>query len=763
VRQEYLVQGMTCASCARNIEASLRRMPEIESAKVNFVTNRATLIIKEGLGSIEETFTAVRKTAKDIGYEFIEIKSGQSPISTEISDRADSIDLREANDQSKEDKNLRFHMVVAGILTIPLFLLGMDLVPFAREWSTFVNHMIQLMCVLPILFWSGKRFIYGLFLTLRTGHANMNTLVGLGTLSAFVYSLVLTLSPNLFRYEGLSAHVYYESVGFIVLFILIGQFLENRAKLKTSMAVRGLFELKSKEALVVVNGELKKLAIENVVVGDTVSVRPGERIPVDGEVLEGNSLVDESMVTGEPVPVEKKSGSKVIGGTLNQKGAFQMRACKVGSETFLSQIIKLVQDAQNSKAPIERFADRVSSVFVPTVFILACLSFSIWMLVGPEPRLTYGLVAFVSVLIIACPCALGLATPTAIIVGIGRGAQRGILFRSAEAIEVGEKITAIILDKTGTITEGHPKVVVAKILNNEVVEKKDIYNWLLSLESRSEHPLGQAISEFAKDNGAINVEVENFQSLTGFGIIGLAEKKRLLVGNQKLMLNESVQLNEEVMRTLEEWGSLGHTPVFVAVEARLAMMIAVADPIKKNAPGVVRDLGEMRIEVWMMTGDSQRAAESVANQIGIMRFAGEVLPGDKLMKVKELQSAGHRVAMAGDGINDAPALAQSDLGIAMSTGTDIAIESADMTLINGDLELLPIALKISKKTMRVVRQNLFLSFVYNGLGIPLAAGVLFPTTGTLLPPVFAAIAMALSSISVVLNSLRLKSKNLGGI
>jgi heavy metal translocating P-type ATPase len=738
-------------------------MPEIENVEVNFVTNRATLIIKEGLGSIEETLIAVRKAASSIGYEFIEIKGGQSQFSAENSYKAEPVDLAEVNDQSREDKNLRIRMIAAGILTIPLFLLGMDLVPFAREWSTFLNHLIQLLLVLPILFWSGKRFVFGLFLTLRTGHANMNTLVGLGTLSAFVYSLVLTLRPNLFRHEGLSAHVYYESVGFIVLFILIGQFLENRAKLKTSMAVRGLFELKSKEALVVVNGELTRVAIEKVVVGDTVSVRPGERIPVDGEVLEGNSLVDESMVTGEPIPVEKKSGSEVIGGTLNQKGAFQMRACKVGSETFLSQIIKLVQDAQNSKAPIERFADRVSSIFVPTVFVLACLSFSIWMLVGPEPRLTYGLVAFVSVLIIACPCALGLATPTAIIVGIGRGAQRGILFRSAEAIEVGEKITAIILDKTGTITEGHPKVLVAKILNNEIVGKREIYNWLLSLESRSEHPLGQAISEFAKDNGGMSVEVENFQSLTGFGIIGLVEKKRILVGNQKLMLNESIQLNEEVMRTLEEWGSLGHTPVFVAVEACLAMMIGVADPIKEKAPGVVRELGEMGIEVWMMTGDSQRAAGSVANQVGIVRFAGEVLPGDKLMKVKELQSAGHRVAMAGDGINDAPALAQADIGIAMSTGTDIAIESADMTLINGDLELLPIGLKISKKTMRVVRQNLFLSFVYNGLGIPLAAGVLFPTTGTLLPPVFAALAMALSSISVVLNSLRLKSENLGGI
>lgn len=763
MRREFLVRGMTCASCSRNIEASIRRMPEIESVEVNFVTNRATITIKDNLASIEKTLIAVRETAKAIGYELIEIKVGQAQDSSEFFDTTEHTGLGGDDDQSKEDKDLRIRMIVAGVLTIPLFLLGMNLVPFTRDWSAFLNHMVQLLLVLPILFWSGKRFIFGLFLTLRTGHANMNTLVGLGTLSAFVYSLVLTLNPNLFKYEGLSTQVYYESVGFIVLFILVGQYLENRAKLKTSMAVRDLFELKSKEAQVVVNGEMKRVAIEEVVVGDIISVRPGERIPVDGEVLEGKSLVDESMVTGEPIPVEKKSGSEVIGGTLNQKGAFQMRAGKVGSETFLSQIIRLVQDAQNSKAPIERFADRVSSIFVPTVFVLACVSFGIWMLVGPEPRLTYGLVAFVSVLIIACPCALGLATPTAIIVGIGRGAQRGILFRSAEAIEAGEKITAIILDKTGTITEGHPKVLVVKILNNEVVAKTKIYNWLLSLESRSEHPLGQAISDFAKDNGGMIVEVESFQSLTGFGIIGLIEKKKILVGNQKLMFNESVQLSEEAMKTVEEWGSLGHTPVFVAVESSLAIMIAVADPIKKNASRVVRELGEMGIEVWMMTGDSQRAAGGVANQVGIMKFAGEVLPGAKLLKVKELQSAGHRVAMAGDGINDAPALAQSDLGIAMSNGTDIAIESADMTLINGDLELLPLALKISRDTMKVVRQNLFLSFVYNGLGIPLAAGVLFPTTGTLLPPSFAALAMALSSISVVLNSLRLKSKNLGGI
>lgn len=713
----------------------------INSARVNFASKSATIEFDETTVSEVDFSAAVH----GLGYDLVESHSPEDLMRAE------------ENMRQKEENYLRRRLIVSVVLTFLLFGVAMHVFPFVKSWSSTLSHWVQMVLSVPVLLWCGERFWRAVGTAVKTRHANMNTLIGIGTIAAFLYSGVVTLFPQWISGAGIKASVYFESIGFITSFILLGLFMENRAKGKTSDSIRKLMGLKSREATVLIDGQPVVKSIEDVVVGDILIIKPGEKIPVDGEVTEGISAIDESMVTGEPLPVKKAQGDQLIGGTINQKGSLQMVAKKVGKATLLYQIIVMVQKAQNSKAPIQRYADKISSIFVPVVLLIALSSLLLWLTFGPSPSLTYALVAFVSVLIIACPCALGLATPTAIMVGTGRGAENGVLFRNAESIEQAEGITAVILDKTGTLTLGRPEVVKVSYFS----ENDQLWDMVLSLEHSSEHPLSKAIGHYAESEGGQIHKVDQFESLTGKGVRGQVLSHEVLIGNLRLMDESGVALDDKAKGKLERWSEAGNTAVFVAINGHLAAMLGIKDPVKPESEAAVRTLESMGIEVWMATGDSKGTAMRVAREVGLTHVLSEVMPADKLEKVKELQSQGHKVAMVGDGINDSPALAQADVGFAMGTGTDIAMESADVTLVRGEILSLVHALQVSRATMRTVRQNLFFSFIYNGLGIPLAAGLLYPLWGLLLSPVVASIAMALSSVSVVTNSLRLKKTSIG--
>jgi Cu+-exporting ATPase len=649
---------------------------------------------------------------------------------------------------------------VALALSIPVFALEMgghlvDLHRFAPEW---LSNWIQLALATPVALWAGWPFFERGWASLKSRNLNMFTLIAMGVGVAWAYSVVATVAPHLFpaAFRGVhdSVPVYFEAAAVITTLVLLGQVLELRAREQTGGAIRALIDLTPKTARVVrAEGADQEVALEDVKIGDALRVRPGEKVPVDGQIVEGRSEVDESMLTGESMPVGKSAGDKVIGGTMNQSGAFVMRADKIGRDTVLAQIVQMVAQAQRSRAPIQRLADQVSGWFVPLVIAVAALAFAAWAIWGPEPRLTYGLLAAISVMIIACPCALGLATPMSIMVGVGRGAQAGVLIKDAEALERLEKVDTLVVDKTGTLTAGKPTVVALKPATG--VSEETLLKLAASLERGSEHPLASAIVRAAADRNLVLAKIDGFESVSGKGVSGTIDGRKVALGNRAMMQAVGIDVSalEEMANTLREQGA---TAVFVAIDGAASGVIAVADPIKATALGAIRALKEAGVRVVMLTGDNRATAEAVGRKLGIAEIEAEVLPQDKGKTVEHLRKEGRIVAMAGDGVNDAPALAAADVGIAMGTGTDVAIESAGVTLIGGDLRGVVAARKLSQATMRNIRQNLVFAFIYNAAGVPIAAGVLYPAFGLTLSPVLAAAAMALSSVSVVANALRLR-------
>jgi Cu+-exporting ATPase len=615
------------------------------------------------------------------------------------------------------------------------------------------NFFIQFLLGTPVQFWAGRQFYAGFWKALRHKTSDMNTLIAVGTSAAYLYSLIVTFFPHSIMVEGLMLDVYFDTSAAIIVLILLGRYLEARAKGRTSEAIKKLIGLQPRTARVIRNGDEVDLPVSEVVAGDLVVVRPGEKIPVDGTVREGYSSVDESMVTGESLPVEKKAGDTVIGATLNKTGMFKFEAIRVGKETVLAQIIRLVQEAQGSKPPIARMVDVIASYFVPGVILIAIATFVLWALFGPPPAFTYAFLNFIAVLIIACPCALGLATPTSIMVGMGKGAENGILIRGAEALEIAHQLNTIVLDKTGTLTRGEPSV--TDVIESEGFTKQEVLFLAASAEKGSEHPLGEAIVKKAKEENLNLIDPKDFQAIAGHGIEAMIDSRRVLLGNLRLMEERGIRLNGWV-RKAEELSGRGKTPMYLAVDGKVAGLICVADTLKENSKEAVETLHRMGLEVVMLTGDNERTARAIASQIGIDRVLAEVLPERKAEEVKRLQTEGKKVGMVGDGINDAPALAQADVGIAIGTGTDVAMESSDITLIGGDLRGVVTAIALSKATIRNIKQNLFWAFAYNTILIPVAAGALFPFFRVLLNPIFAAGAMAFSSVTVVSNALRLR-------
>ena len=658
--------------------------------------------------------------------------------------------------EKKKQKKLIQKPIVGAILSIIIFFISLNIIPGINAISDQIRFIILFILTLPVQVWVGSQFYKGLVVVFKYRTADMNTLIAIGTLSAFIYSTIVTFFPKLFTRAGIELHVYFETAAIIITLILLGRFLEARAKGRASSAIKKLMQLEAKTARVIINGKENEIDINEVKVNDIILVKPGEKIPVDGIIIDGGSAIDESMVTGESIPVEKDKGDEVIGATLNTSGAFKFKATKVGKDTVLSQIIKLVEEAQGSKAPIQRLADTVASVFVPVVIGIAVITFIVWLIWGPDPSITFALVSFVAVLIIACPCALGLATPTAIMVGTGKGAENGILIKDATSLELAYKLNTIVLDKTGTLTKGEPIVTdILLVEDDSSYSSEELLKLSASSELQSEHPLGKAIIKKANELNLKLTEPKNFRSITGKGIYAEVDGRKVLKGNLVLMKENSIILGN-LEKTALTIADEGKTPIFISIDGKAIGIIAVADTLKDNATEVVGSLHKLGLEVVMLTGDNKNTANAIAKKVGIERVLSEVLPEHKTEEVKKLQKEGKIVAMVGDGINDAPALVQADVGIAIGTGTDIAMESSSITLMKGNLEGVLKAILLSRNTIRVIKQNLFFSFFYNSILIPVAAGVLYPIIGILISPMFAAAAMALSSISVISNSLRLR-------
>ena len=737
------VTGMTCAACAARIEKVLRRTPGVHDASVNFAVHRASVEYDPAQVDPQQLADSI----EGAGFGVVRNATEEQGAVTGEPDW-------EQQAREQEYRSLQRRFQVALLFGVPVTVIAMLHVDFPG------SHWLQLFLTTPVLLYSGRQFFTTAWASLRHRAADMNTLIALGTGAAYGFSVIATVAPGAVvpshhGGHGAMAPVYFEAAAVIITLILFGRLLEARAKARTGDAIRGLMGLQARTARIVRNGREREVPVEEVAPRDLVLVRPGEKIPVDGIVREGESAVDESMLTGESLPVSKRPGDEVFGATLNRTGSFRFEATKVGQDTALQQIIRLVQDAQGSKAPIQRLADVISGIFVPVVLCLAIAAFVLWFDLAPvETRLQQALIAFVSVLIIACPCALGLATPTAVMVGTGKGAEHGVLIRGGESLETAHKLTAIILDKTGTLTRGEPML--TDVLPAPGCTEAELLRLVAGAESASEHPLGEAIVRGAKERGLQWGAVTGFNSLTGRGLEAIVDSHPVLVGNSRLMAERGIDvaaLEPHLERLAEE----GKTPMLVAVNQRAAGVVAVADTVKENAAEAVAALTALGLQVAMLTGDNQRTAAAVARQVGIERVVAEVLPEHKAEEVRKLQREGHVVAMVGDGINDAPALAQADVGIAIGTGTDVAMEASDVTLIRGDLLGVVTAIQLSRATMRTIKQNLFFAFVYNTLGIPVAAGLLYPLFGITLSPVFASAAMALSSVSVVSNSLRLRS------
>ncbi|HIK05342.1 MAG TPA: copper-translocating P-type ATPase [Trichormus sp. M33_DOE_039] len=739
------LRGMSCASCARSIEDAISSVPGVNECSVNFGAEQATVDYdprKTDLQAIQEAVDAA-------GYSAYPLQE-QNLMAGE--------DDEEKRHRQKESRDLQQKVTVGGIISTVLvigslpMMTGLDL-PFIPTWLH--NPWVQLVLTTPVQFWCGYSFYVNSWKAFKRHAATMDTLIALGTSAAYFYSLFPTVFPSFFISQGLKPDVYYETCAVVITLILLGRLFENRAKGQTSEAIRKLIGLQAKTARLIRNGREVDVPIEEVQIGDVVLVRPGEKIPVDGEVVDGTSTVDEAMVTGESVPVKKQPGDEVIGATINKTGSFKFRATRVGKDTVLAQIVQLVQQAQGSKAPIQRLADQVTGWFVPAVIAIAILTFIIWYnIMG---NVTLALITTVGVLIIACPCALGLATPTSVMVGTGKGAENGILIKGAESLEIAHQIQTIVLDKTGTITQGKPTVTdfltVNGTLNGNEIK---LIQLAASLERNSEHPLAEAVVRYAQSQEVPLADVRDFEAVAGSGVQGVVSNRLVQIGTQRWM--EELSINTQALQQdKERLEYLGKTAVWLAVDGEIKGLMGIADAIKPTSTQAVRALQKLGLEVVMLTGDNRRTAESIAREVGIKRVLAEVRPDQKAATVQAIQAEGKIVAMVGDGINDAPALAQADVGIAIGTGTDVAIAASDITLISGDLQGIVTAIQLSRATIRNIRQNLFFAFIYNVAGIPIAAGILFPFFGWLLNPIIAGAAMAFSSVSVVTNALRLRN------
>ncbi len=801
------VKGMTCVNCAAAIQKDISKLVGVKSANVNYENEQAVVefdpavidlntfiasIYESGYQAVTETITipiidldvsrsqelerlagaidgvlkaVVNPAAETAEVEYIPGQIGLRDIRRTIEKSGfrlpQHIEGRSALDIEKEARErelseIRNKLVVSAVLSA-LVMIGsfQDMLPFITILPRQTMWFILFLLATPVQFWAGRHFYQNAWASIKHGSTNMNTLVVVGTSAAYGYSVVLTFFPSMLGPHGSHGGAYYDTATMIITLILFGKYLEARAKARAGEAIKKLMGLQPRTARVIREGTEQDIPIEDMENGDLVVVRPGEKIPVDGIIRNGSSSVDESMLTGESLPVDKKLGDIVIGATINKTGAFTFEATKVGKDTMLAQIIRMVQEAQGSKAPIQRLADYISGIFVPSVIAIGLVTFAVWSIFGPaETRFVFALVNFIAVLIIACPCAMGLATPTAIMVGTGKGAELGILFKNAESLERAQKITTIVFDKTGTLTRGEPKV--TDVIQAGISEQELLF-FAGSAEKGSEHPLGEAIVREALDRDIVLEQSDEFQALPGHGIRAVLKGKEIILGNEQLMTDRKIDFGI-LLWDAEQLSSRGETPMFVAVGGKAAGIIAVADTVKEHSKEAVAGLKALGLEVVMLTGDNRRTAQAIADELGITRVLAEVLPQDKMNNVKKLQAEGKVVAMVGDGINDAPALTQADVGIAIGTGTDVAIEASDVTLIKDDLRVVATAMRLSRRTMQTIKMNLFWAFFYNVIGIPVAAGVLYPVLGAagLLNPMYASAAMAFSSVSVVSNSLRLR-------